>query len=42
MIERVEVPEQLQHAMAAEAQDARESRAMVISAEGEHKASREL
>ena len=42
MIERVEVPEQLHYAMAAEAQAARESRAMVIAAEGEHKASRAL
>ena len=47
MIERVEVkdvrvPEQLQRAMAAEAEAARESRAKVIAAEGEHKASRAL
>ena len=47
MVERVEVkdvlvPEQLQRAMAAEAEAAREARAKVISAEGEHKASRAL
>jgi erythrocyte band 7 integral membrane protein len=47
MIERVEVkdvrvPEQLQRAMAAEAEAARESRAKVIAAEGEHKARRAL
>ena len=46
-VERVEVkdvrvPEQLQRAMAAEAEAAREARAKVISAEGEHKASRAL
>ena len=46
-IERVEVkdvrvPEQLQRAMAAEAEAAREARARVIAAEGEHKASRAL
>ena len=46
-IERVEVkdvrvPENLQRAMAAEAEAARESRAKVIAAEGEHKASRAL
>merc|ERR1719290_94872 len=46
-IERVEVkdvrvPEQLQRAMAAEAEAAREARAKVIAAEGEHKASRSL
>jgi erythrocyte band 7 integral membrane protein len=46
-IERVEVkdvrvPEQLQRAMAAEAEAAREARASVIAAEGEHKASRAL
>ena len=44
-VERVEVkdvrvPEQLQRAMAAEAEAAREARAKVIAAEGEHKASR--
>ena len=47
MVERVEVkdvrvPEQLQRAMAAEAEAAREARAKVIAAEGEHKASRSL
>ena len=47
MVERVEVkdvrvPEQLQRAMAAEAEAAREARANVIAAEGEHKASRSL
>ena len=41
-VERVEVkdvrvPEQLQRAMAAEAEAAREARAKVIAAEGEHK-----
>ena len=46
-VERVEVkdvrvPEQLQRAMAAEAEAAREARAKVITAEGEHKASRAL
>ena len=46
-IERVEVkdvrvPEQLQRAMAAEAEAAREARAKVIAAEGEHKSSRAL
>merc|ERR1712119_67244 len=46
-IERVEVkdvrvPEQLQRAMAAEAEAAREARAKVIAAEGEQKASRAL
>ena len=44
-VERVEVkdvrvPEQLQRAMAAEAEAARNARAKVIAAEGEHKASR--
>ena len=34
------VPEQLMRAMAAEAEAAREARAKVIAAEGEHKASR--
>ena len=38
----VRVPEQLQRAMAAEAEAAREARAKVIAAEGEHKASRAL
>ena len=47
MVERVEVkdvrvPEQLQRAMAAEAEAAREARAKVIAAEGEHQASRAL
>ena len=46
-VERVEVkdvrvPENLQRAMAAEAEAAREARAKVIAAEGEHKASRSL
>ena len=46
-VERVEVkdvrvPEQLQRAMAAEAEAAREARAKVIAAEGEHRASRSL
>ena len=46
-VERVEVkdvrvPEQLQRAMAAEAEAAREARAKVIAAEGEHKASKAL
>ena len=46
-VERVEVkdvrvPEQLQRAMAAEAEAARNARAKVIAAEGEHKASRSL
>ena len=36
------VPERLQRAMAAEAEAAREARAKVIAAEGEHKASRAL
>ena len=44
-VERVEVkdvrvPEQLMRAMAAEAEAARNARAKVIAAEGEHKASR--
>ena len=38
----VRVPENLQRAMAAEAEAAREARAKVIAAEGEHKASRAL
>ena len=38
----VRVPVQLQRAMAAEAEAAREARAKVIAAEGEHKASRAL
>merc|ERR1712066_956998 len=46
-VERVEVkdvrvPEQLQRAMAAEAEAAREARAKVIAAEGEKKASQAL
>ena len=46
-VERVEVkdvrvPEQLMRAMAAEAEAARNARAKVIAAEGEHKASRAL
>ena len=36
------VPEQLMRAMAAEAEAAREARAKVIAAEGEHKASKAL
>ena len=47
MVERVEVkdvrvPAQLMRAMAAEAEAARNARAKVIAAEGEHKASRSL
>merc|ERR1712154_457574 len=47
MVERVEVkdvrvPAQLMRAMAAEAEAARDARAKVIAAEGEHKASRSL
>ena len=38
----VRVPENLQRAMAAEAEAAREARAKVIAAEGEHKASKAL
>ena len=46
-VERVEVkdvrvPENLQRAMAAEAEAAREARAKVIAAEGEHKDSKAL
>ena len=46
-VERVEVkdvrvPEQLQRAMAAEAEAAREARAKVIAAEGEQKSSKAL
>ena len=46
-VERVEVkdvrvPEQLMRAMAAEAEAAREARAKVIAAEGEHKSSKAL
>ena len=36
------LPQQLQRAMAAEAEAAREARAKVIAAEGEHKSSRAL
>ena len=47
MVERVEVkdvrvPEQLQRAMAAEAEATREARAKVIAAEGEQKSSKAL
>ena len=47
LVERVEVkdvrvPENLQRAMAAEAEAARNARAKVIAAEGEHKSSRAL
>ena len=38
----VRVPEQLQRAMAAEAEATREAKAKVIAAEGEHEASRSL
>ena len=38
----VRLPVQLQRAMAAEAEAAREARAKVIAAEGEHKASKAL
>ena len=41
-VKDVRVPEQLQRAMAAEAEAAREARAKVIAAEGEHKASEAL
>ena len=41
-VKDVRVPENLQRAMAAEAEAAREARAKVIAAEGEHKASRAL
>ena len=46
-VERVEVkdvrvPEQLQRAMAAEAEAAREAKAKIIAADGEEKASRAL
>ena len=40
IIKIIRVPEQLMRAMAAEAEAAREARAKVIAAEGEHKASR--
>ena len=39
-VKDVRVPENLQRAMAAEAEAARNARAKVIAAEGEHKASR--
>ena len=41
-VKDVRVPEQLQRAMAAEAEAAREARAKVIAAEVEHKASNSL
>ena len=41
-IKDVRLPQQLQRAMAAEAEAAREARAKVIAAEGEHQASRSL
>ena len=41
-VKDVRVPEQLMRAMAAEAEAARNARAKVIAAEGEHKASRSL
>ena len=41
-VKDVRVPEQLMRAMAAEAEAAREARAKVIAAEGEHRASRSL
>ena len=41
-VKDVRVPEQLMRAMAAEAEAARNARAKVIAAEGEHKASRAL
>ena len=41
-VKDVRVPAQLMRAMAAEAEAAREARAKVIAAEGEHKASRSL
>ena len=41
-VKDVRVPENLQRAMAAEAEAARNARAKVIAAEGEHKASRAL
>ena len=42
IIKIMRVPEQLMRAMAAEAEAAREARAKVIAAEGEHRASRAL
>ena len=41
-VKDVKVPAELMKAMAAEAEAAREARAKVIAAEGEHKASRAL
>merc|ERR1712213_80809 len=41
-VKDVRLPQNLQRAMAAEAEAAREARAKVIAAEGEHKASRAL
>jgi len=41
-VKDVRLPQQLQRAMAAEAEAAREARAKVIAAEGEHKSSRAL
>ena len=41
-VKDVRVPEQLMRAMAAEAEAAREARAKVIAAEGEHKSSKAL
>ena len=41
-VKDVRVPEQLMRAMAAEAEAARNARVKVITAEGEHKASRAL
>ena len=41
-VKDVRLPQSLQRAMAAEAEAAREARAKVIAAEGEHKASRAL
>jgi erythrocyte band 7 integral membrane protein len=41
-VKDVQVPENLQRAMAAEAEAARQARTKVIAAEGEHKASRAL
>ena len=41
-VKDVKVPAQLMRVMAAEAEAAREARAKVIAAEGEHKASRSL
>ena len=41
-VKDVRLPKQLQRAMAAEAESAREARAKVIAAEGEQKASRSL